>query len=169
MLVGLIVFVTIVAAVIWFVSSYYNLVAARQRVTQTWANLDALLRQRHEELGRLVELCERHLRQPQQALDALDEARSRVFGARHLAEAALRAALRSLLDLAGGAPELASQQAFAAARQRLAALEAGIAERRALYNDAVTDNNHSIGRFPNNLVALMGGFRTAAAFELDGA
>jgi LemA protein len=177
MLVGLIVFVAIVAAVIWFVSSYYNLVAARQRVTQTWANLDALLRQRHEELGRLVKLCERHLRQPQQALDALAEARSQVFGARHLAdaaalgpaEAALRAALRSLLDLAGGAPELASQQAFAAARQRLAALETGIAERQALYNDAVTDNNHSIGRFPNNLVALMGGFRKAAAFELDAA
>ena len=177
MLVGIVVFVAIVVAVIWFVSSYYNLVAARQRVTQSWANLDALLRQRHDELARFTDLCSQHLKYRQPAIDRVLEARSEVFGARHTGDAAalgpaeetLRDALAGLLAAVDETPSLASLPASAALRQRLAALETGIAERRAIYNDAVSENNLAIARFPNNLVAVMGGFRTAPLFDLDAA
>ncbi len=177
MLVGIFVFVAIVVAVIWFVSSYYNLVAARQRVSQAWGNLDTLLRQRHDELARLVELCGQHLKYRQPTLDRVLEARSDVFGARHAADAAalgpaeeaLRRAVADLLAAADETPSLGDDAACTRLRQRLSSLESGIAERRSAYNDAVNDNNVAIGRFPNNLVALMGGFRPAPLFELDAA
>ena len=175
MIVGMVVFVAIVVAVIWFVSAYYNLVAARQRVTQSWANLDALLRQRHDELSRLVDLCSQHLKYQQPAIDLVLEARSEVFGARHAsdaaalgpAEEALHAALAKLYAAVDADSSLASDAAYATLRQRLAGLDGGIVERRAIYNEAVGENNLVIARFPNNLVAVMGGFRTAPRFELD--
>lgn len=174
MIVGIVVFLAIVTAVIWFVSSYYNLVAARQRVSQSWANLDALLRQRHDELARFVDLCDRHLDGRREVLDVVGEARSEVFGARHLADAAalgpaeelLRAALAKLFAIVDDTPAFADDPACVALRRRLATLETGIAERRERYNDAVSENNRAIERFPNSLVAFIGGFRTAPPFEL---
>lgn len=173
MLVGIVVFVAIVVGVIGFVSSYYTLVAARQRVSQSWANLDALLRQRHDELGRLAELCTPHLTGREDVPNRVLEARSEVFGARHVADAAalgpaeqaLHAALTQLIAAIDDTPPLAGDAGCAATRRRLETLESGITERRARYNDAVQENNLAIARFPNNLVALIGGFRAAPPFE----
>ncbi|HZL94560.1 MAG TPA: LemA family protein, partial [Vicinamibacterales bacterium] len=107
MLFGLLVFGTIVAAVIWFVTAYNNLVAAAQRADQAWGNMDALLRQRHDELGKLIEICQPHLKYEQATFDRVLDARSEIFGARQRQDAArlgraentLRSELERLLGL----------------------------------------------------------------------
>jgi LemA protein len=172
MALGLLVFVAIVVAVVWFAAAYNQLVAAQQRVTQAWANIDLLLRQRHDELPRLVELCERHARFDH---ERLLEARAAIFGARHAqdpdalgrAENDLRAELAKLFALTPANAELAADQMFAALRQRIAALDADIAARREIYNAAVEENNAAIRRFPGRIVAVIGGFRASSPLRFE--
>jgi LemA protein len=175
MLSGLVVFGTIVAAVIWFVTAYNNLVTAAQRADQAWGNIDALLRQRHDEIPKLIDLCQRHLKYEQATFDRVLEARSEIFGARQTqdtavlgrAENVLRSELTHLLGLAAANTELNADPALAALQQRLATLENGIAERGEIYNDAVRQNNLAIGRFPGSIVAILGGFRRLQALAFD--
>lgn len=175
MLLGLLVFVAIVAAVVWFVASYNHLVALSQRVLQTWANIDALLRQRHDELPKLVEACGEYMKYEQATLDRVLEARSAVFGARHAAnaealgpaETELRGGLGKLFALAEAYPELKANQSFQLLQQRIGALETEIAERRETYNDAVRENNVALEQFPGKIIAGIGGFRTSRPFTFD--
>lgn len=174
MLFGLLLFGTIVGAVVWFVAAYNNLLAAVHRSSQAWGNVDALLRQRHEEISSLVEICQRHLKYEQATFDRVIDARNTVFGARQIedtaalgaAESELRAALAVLYERAAAA-ELTADQRFVVLRERLAALDVGIGERCALFNEAVRQNNAAIGRFPGSVVARLGGFRSRAPFEID--
>jgi LemA protein len=172
---GLLVFGSIVAAVIWFASAYNNLVAAAQRANQAWGNVDALLRQRHDEIPRLIELCQPHLKYEQATFDRVLEASSQIFGARQTqdtatigrAENTLRSALQHLLTLAAAQAELESDRTLPVLLQRLATLNTGIAERAALYDDTVRQNNAAIRQFPGIIVAILGGFRRLQPFAFD--
>ncbi len=175
MLFGLLLFGSIVGAVVWFVAAYNNLLAAVHRSSQAWGNVDALLRQRHDEISSLVEICQRYLKYEQATFDRVIDARNAVFGARQTedtaalsaAESELRAALAALYERASASAELIADQRFVVLRERLTALDVGIGERRALFNEAVQQTNAAIGRFPGSIVALLGGFRSRAPFEVD--
>lgn len=171
---GLLVFAAIVGGVIWFVAAYNSLEAASNRALQAWGNLDALLRQRHDEIPKLIELCERELRHDRPAFDRVLAARAETLGARQIrdaqalgnAERALRAAVGAVLALAAANAALTADDALGVLTQRLATLDAGVAERAALYDDAVQQNNAAISRFPGVVVAVLGGFRRLVAVDL---
>ena len=168
MFLGFVVFAAIVAAALWFVATYNHLTATKQRVARAWSNLDVPVRERHDELPKLLEICAKHLRGEQAALDRVLEARGAIFAARHSfdpkvlgpAEIRLHRELGNLLALAQDDRELVVNQHFSILRQRLAQLGSEIAERRKLYNDAVNENNIAIEQFPGRIVAGIGGFRT---------
>jgi LemA protein len=177
MFLGFVVFVAIVASFLWYVATYNNLIAARERIAQAWSTIDVLLRQRHDELPKLVDTCQQYMRHEQAALERVLEARTAIFGARHSsdpavlgqAERELRGQLGNLFALAESYPELEANQTFIVLQQRVAALETGISERRELYNAAVNENNVAIEQFPGTIVAGMGGFRTAKLLEFEAA
>jgi LemA protein len=174
MLFGVLVFGAIVGGVLWFVATYNNLRAAAHRTLQAWSNVDALLRQRHDELPKLIEICERELRHERPTLDRVLEACGEVFGARQRqdsaalgrAERSLRAAVADVRRKSAQNSALVTNADFAAIDQRVVALEAGIAERAALFDDAVRQNNVAIARFPGIVVAGLGGFRRWAPIAI---
>lgn len=166
MLFGLFVFGAIVAAVFAFVAIYNGLVAAAEKATRAWNELDALLRQRHDEIPRIVEACEPHLAAERALLDRVLEARSAVFAARQTrdadelgrAEARLRVAATALMTRAEAKAELAASPAFGLLRQRQATLDLELKDRGDRYNDAVRAYNGAISRVPGRLVALVAAF-----------
>lgn len=166
MLFGLLVFGAIVAAVFSFVAIYNGLVGAAEKATRAWNDLDALLRQRHDEIPRIVEACEPYLAAERPLLDRMLEARAAVFAARQTrdadelgrAEARLRAAATALMARAAAQPELAASPSFGMLRQRQATLDLELKDRRDRYNDAVRDYNGAISRVPGRLVALVAAF-----------
>ncbi len=172
---GLAAFAVIVIAMVWFVTAYNNLDAAAQRTAQAWGNVDAMLRQRHDELPRFLDACRQHLKHEQALFDRVLAARDAVFGARQTrdtpvlgrAENELHAALGRLFALVEARPELKADDTFVALHKRLASLESGLNERRAIFNDAVQQNNVRVGRFPSNVVALLGGFRAVQPFDVE--
>jgi hypothetical protein len=84
---GLLVFGAILALVFAFVTIYNKLVDAADKATGAWNDLDALLRQRHDEIPQLIELCERHLPKDRAAIERFLEARAAVFAGRQTRDA----------------------------------------------------------------------------------
>ncbi len=166
MLFGLFAFGAIVAAVFAFVAIYNGLVAAAEKATRAWNDLDALLRQRHDEIPRIVEACEPYLAAERTLLDRMLEARAAVFAARQTrdadelgrAERSLRAAATALMARAATQPDLSASPSFGLLRQRQATLDLELKDRRDRYNEAVRDYNGAISRVPGRLVALIAAF-----------
>jgi LemA protein len=163
---GLLVFAAILALVFAFVAIYNKLVDAADKATSAWNDLDALLRQRHDEIPALIEMCERHLARDRAVLDRVLEARAAVFAGRQTrdadalgrAEAELRAAATAFMARAAQQPELWESPAFSLARQRQATLDFELKSALDRYNEAVRHYNAAIGRLPGNVVALVGAF-----------
>jgi LemA protein len=176
MLFGLLVFAAIIVVVFSFVGTYNRLVAAADKARRAWNELDALLRQRHDEIPKVIEVCEPHLAHERALFDRLLETRAAVFAARQTrdadalsrAERSLRAAAAELvIDRAAKVPALAASPAFGLLRQRHATLDLELAQRRDGYNSAVRDYNAAIGRLPGSLVALVGEFPPLRPLEFE--
>lgn len=150
---------------------YNNLVALKHRVAKAWANIDVLLKQRHDELPKLVATCKEYMGYEQATLEKVIQARSLVSAAREgqdinalgKAESQLRAGLGQLFALAENYPDLKANSSFQHLQGRISDLENAIADRRELYNDAVNLNNIRIEQFPDVLLARMFAFK---GFEL---
>lgn len=154
---------------IYGISIYNSLVQIKHNVSMAWSNIDVLLKQRHDELPKLVETCRQYKEFEQATLERVTEARSRVQEARAshdvaglgLAEGALRAGLGRLFAVVEAYPELKANEQFMQLLKRITALEDAIADRRELYNDSVNINNVRIEQFPDAIVAGLFRFRRA--------
>ncbi len=158
---------------VYGVTIYNNLVQIKHNVTKAWANIDVLLKQRHDELPKLVETCKQYMKFEQDTLTRVIEARSRVFTAREAqnvpalgqAEGGLRAALGSLFALAESYPDLKANQTFQQLQTRISSLENAIADRREFYNESVNVNNVRIEQFPDVIIARLLSFKPAQLLE----
>jgi len=165
----------ILVIAVYFGLTYNGLVQVKHNVAKAWANIDVLLKQRHDELPKLVETCKQYGRFEQETLQKVMDARARVSSAREsqniaalgTAEGALRGSLGQLFALAEAYPDLKTNQTYVQLQNRISSLENGIADRRELYNESVNVNNVRVEQFPGNIVAGMFGFKQAALLEFD--
>ena len=165
----------LLVAVVYAVMIYNNLVQVKHNVAKAWANIDVLLKQRHDELPKLVETCKQYMKFEQETLTKVMEARSRVFTARETqdmsqlgqAEGALRATVGNLFALAEAYPDLKTNQTFQQLQTRISGLENAIADRREFYNESVNVNNVRIEQFPDSIVAGMFNFKAAQLLEFQ--
>ena len=162
----------IVAVVlVYSVVIFNHLVTLKHNVKKAWANIDVLLKQRHEELPKLVETCRQYMQFEQQTLEKVMQARAAVsqaqaqgdMGALGLAETEMRLGLGNLFAVAEAYPELKANESFQHLQQRISGLENAIADRREFYNESVNINNIQIEQFPDLIIAGLFRFK---AFEL---
>jgi len=161
----------IAVVVIYFVMIYNNLVRLKHNVSQAWANIDVMLKQRHDELPKLVEVCKEYMGYEKTALEDIIKARSAVasaqqsqnMGALGQAETQMRLGLGNLFALAEEYPDLKANNSFQQLQSRISGLESDIADRRELYNSSVNLNNVRIEQFPDVIIAKKFNF---GAFDL---
>jgi LemA protein len=159
--------VVLVIVALYFIMIYNSLVSIKNNVSKAWANIDVLLKQRHDELPKLVDTCKQYMKHERETLEAVVQARSKVSEAREahdvvalgMAEGALRAGLGSLFALAEAYPDLKANEQFNHLQARISSLENAIADRREFYNDSVNINNVRIDQFPDLIVARTLGFQ----------
>jgi LemA protein len=166
-----------VAAVVavYGIMVYNGLVGVKHAVSRAWANIDVLLKQRHDEIPKLVETAKQYKQFEQETLEKVVRARNLVQSAREKqdigalgpAEAMLRSSLGALFAVAEAYPELKANESFMQLQNRISQLENGIADRRELYNEAVNVNNVRVEQFPDAIVARMFGFGPAKLLEFD--
>jgi LemA protein len=156
----------VVIALIYAVVIYNALVQIKHNVGKAWSNIDVLLKQRHDELPKLVETCRQYKQFEQDTLQRVTEARARVQAASQsqdipalgLAEGALRAGLGQIFAVVEAYPELRANEQFAQLMARITGLEEAIADRREFYNESVNINNVRIEQFPDSFIAKLFGF-----------
>lgn len=175
--VSFIILAGLVVAAVYIIMIYNNLVSLKHNVSKAWANIDVLLKQRHDELPKLVETCKQYMKYEQETLEKVMQARSLVHQARESqdiqalggAEANLRAGLGKLFALAESYPELKSNENFLHLQSRITGLENAIADRREFYNESVNVNNVRIEQFPDLIVARLMNFKSFDLLKFDAA
>jgi len=165
---GLLVFFIVLAIpAVFGVFVFNQLVTLKHNVSKAWANIDILLKQRHDELPKLVETCKQYMQFEQETLEKVMQARNQVASARAShdipalgqAEGALRLGLGNLFAVAEAYPELKTNETFQHLQARISGLENAIADRREFYNDSVNVNNVRVEQFPDTVVARLFSFR----------
>ena len=157
----------LLVAATYTVILYNRLVALKHNVAQAWSNIDVLLKQRHDELPKLVETCRQYMGYEQATLAKVMAARGQVQQARAqgdvpgvgAAESGLRLGLGQLFAVAEAYPDLKADSQFQHLADRISGLENAIADRREYYNQSVNANNVRIEQFPDVLVARLFAFR----------
>jgi len=166
-----------VVLIVYLVGIYNSLVALRESVKQAWANIDVLLKQRHDELPKLIEACKQYMQYEQDTLAKVMSARAAVYSASAggnvaavgAAEQQLRGEVGRLFAVAENYPQLKTDESFKQLQARITGLEESIADRRELYNDQVNLNNTRIDQFPDVLVARRYGFTAKPLLEFSAA
>ena len=153
----------IAVGLIYFIMIYNNLVRLKHNVSKAWSNIDVMLKQRHDELPKLVEVCRQYMGYEKDTLEKIVQARSAVASAAQhqdmkglgMAETQLRMGLGNLFALAENYPDLKANDTFQHLQSRITGLENSIADRRELFNDSVNLNNVRIEQFPDVIIANM--------------
>lgn len=163
------------AGILYAIMIYNNLVSLKHNVSKAWANIDVLLKQRHDELPKLVETCKQYMGYEQETLKKVMQARAAVSAAREKgdisalgpAETQLRMGLGNLFALAEAYPDLKANESFQHLQGRISGLENAIADRREFYNESVNNNNVRIEQFPDVLIARNLGFGAKDLLEFS--
>ena len=168
------IFIVVIAVLTFYIISLYNnLVRLKHNVSQAWSNIDILLKQRHDELPKLVDTCREYMQYEQETLTRVIEARSQVSSAREKqdlkglgqAESQLRLGLGNLFALAEDYPDLKANESFQHLQSRISGLESSIADRREFFNASVNIYNVRIEQFPDLIIAKQMNFTARDLLE----
>jgi len=158
-IVSLGIFLFLVAVVLfYFVAIYGNLIRFSSAIDKTWVSVDVLLRQRYDEIPKLIKVCRIHLEQEGEVLEKVTVAHEACLSARTVdefsqAEGVLEEALGTAFIFTEKYPELKINQNFCQLQQRLEYLKSQIAERRRSYNNLVNTFNGKMDRMPTKFLA----------------
>jgi len=161
----------IAALVVWIIVIYNGLVAMRQRVSQSFADVDVQLKQRHDLVPNLVETVKGYAAHERGTLEAVVQARNAAAAAhgpaaQAQAENMLSGALRQLFALSEAYPDLKANTNFQQLQSELADIENKIAAARRFFNNSVQEYNTGIQQFPAALFAGSFGFTPQVFFDL---
>lgn len=159
--------------ILYLISLYNRLVALKHNVGEAWSNIDVLLRQRYEELPKLVEVCKQYMGFERDTLERIvalrnegDSCRSKgdIAGV-STAEGLLGRAVTGLMARVENYPELKSNEHFRQLMARISGLQEAISDRREFYNEAVNINNIRREQFPDLVIARLFAFGAFPLFE----
>jgi LemA protein len=156
----------LLAGVGYGVALYNRLVSLKFNVGKNWSNIDVLLKQRHDELPKLVETCKQYMKYESETLEKVMKARASMSQALEggkvtaigAAEAQLRTTLGGLYAVAENYPDLKANASFQGLQTRISGLENAIADRRELYNEGVNLYNARIAQVPEVFLARLFAF-----------
>jgi len=161
----------LVVLVVWIIMIYNGLVAMRQRVNQSFADIDVQLKQRHDLIPNLVETVKGYATHERGTLEAVIKARQTAVAAPSIdqkvqAENMLSGALRQLFALSESYPDLKANQNFQQLQSELSDIENKLAAARRFFNNAVQEYNTGIEQFPAAVFAGPLGFRQKEFFDV---
>ena len=158
------------ALVVWAVITFNFLIRDRNRVSQSWSDVDVQLLRRHDLIPRLVELVKGYSGYEKALHMSVAELRNQGGAspaARGEAEKAVASGVTQLIALVEAYPDLKASENFLDLQKQLADTENQIQYSRRYYNGAVNLYNNRLQRFPDLIVANTFGFKPAEFFQLD--
>jgi LemA protein len=168
----LVVLAIIIALLAYGIIIFNGLIRLKHNITKNWSNIDVLLKQRYDELPKLVSVCEGYMKHERAVLENVTRARAQLDNAGsqkevHEANNAITSALRSLFAVVENYPDLKADRAFRQLQSRVSQLEDQIADRREFYNEGVNLFNIRIEQFPDHLIANMMGLKPREVWQIE--
>jgi LemA protein len=160
-----------IGLVLYFVTLYNSLVRLKNDIDKAWANIDVLLKQRHDELPKLIETCKGYMQYEQKTFHMIVEARNAYQSAttvqdRVQADNLVTGALKTLFAVAENYPDLKANSNFLRLQSRITDLEEKITDRREFYNDSVNTYNIRIQQLPDVFIARVMTFQPHELFKV---
>jgi LemA protein len=161
----------VVGITLYLVTLYNSLVRLKNDIDKAWSNIDVLLKQRHDELPKLIDTCKGYMQYEQKTFQMVVEARNAYQKANTVPEKAqadnmLSGALKTLFAVAENYPELKANNNFMQLQGRITELEEKIADRREFFNDDVNTYNIHIQRLPDVFVARLMNLQPRGLFKV---
>ena len=169
---GILILLIVAVVIIGYIVTIYNgLIKLKNNIKKSWANIDVLLKQRSDELPKLIATVKGYIKHEKEVLESLTKARTNFLNANTVAETAaadniLSGALKSLFAVAENYPNLKANENFMQLQNRISGIENEIADRREFYNDSVNQYNIRIQSIPDVIVARMMGYNDEEMFEV---
>jgi LemA protein len=170
---GWIIGIIILIVVVYIISLYNRLVVLKNKVDNSWAQVDVQLKRRYDLIPNLVETVKGYATHEKEVFENIAKARQVAISAQSPAEKSqaenqLTQALRQLFAVAEAYPELKANENFMHLQNELSETENKIAYSRQFYNDTVFMYNSSIEKFPANIFAEVFGYKKREYFETQG-
>ena len=167
---------------LWIVSLYNGLVAARNKYKNGFSQIDVQLKRRYDLIPNLVETAKGYMKHERETLEAVIAARNAASDARgkvaadpgnasavqglNQAEAGLTQVMTRFMMLQEAYPDLKANANMMQLTEELTSTENRIAFARQAYNDSVMDYNNRREMFPSSIIAGMFNFTAAQMFEV---
>jgi LemA protein len=170
LIIGVFFLLLAIAFVVYFIAVYNGLVRLKNNIKKALANIDVLLKQRMDELTKLIETVKGYARFERKVLTEVTKARTAFLDAKTLPEKAkasdmLSGAIKSLFAVAENYPKLNASENFKQLQDRISGIENEIADRREFYNDSVNTYNIRIQQIPDRFIAGMLGYKPEELFK----
>ncbi len=161
----------IVGIVGYLITIYNGLIRVQRNIDKAWANIDVILKQRHDEVPKLIKVCEQYTQYERTTLEKVISLRASAMQATRIADKAVKEnelvrGLGGLFAVGEAYPELKSNTHIMQLQQRISGLERKIADRRELYNDTVNIYNIRIHQLPDMIIANMLGLKEREMFKV---
>ncbi|HLC92150.1 MAG TPA: LemA family protein [archaeon] len=162
----------VVIGALWFVLSYNGFVQLKNRIDNSWSQIDVQLKRRFDLVPNLIETVKGYAKHEKETLKMVTEARAAITKAgsgkdKMAAENMLTGALKSLFAVSESYPDLKANQNFLMLQEELAGIESKIAYARQFYNDTVLSFNTKVETLPDSILAGMFGFTKREYFQIE--
>jgi LemA protein len=160
---------------LWYAVTMYNgLIGLKNDIDKAWSNIDIMLKQRHDELSKLLDVCKGYMDYERDTLQKITQARGLYQQAVSMdqkarADQSMTSALRGFFAVAENYPALRANDNFVQLQARITELENQIADRREFYNDSVNTFNIRIQQVPDTFVAAFMALKPRALFKVEAA
>ena len=164
--------IIIVLLVIAIIGIYNNLVRLRQKVKNSWSQIDVQLQRRFDLIPNLVDTVKAYMKHEDDVFTKVSELRTAWANANTVAEKAnldneLSGALKTIMAVSENYPDLKANQNFSELQQELQNTENKISFSRQFYNDSVTMYNTKLEVIPSNIIASMFNFKPEELFKVE--
>ena len=171
----IIIAVVLVVVAAFCIKVYNSLVVLKHAVSKAWVNIEALLKQRHDQLPRLIEICKRHDLAEQELFEKILGARTQVMNSQQMgqvrslgsAEQQLQSEINKLFAVAQANSELSEDEDFRHLKSAFSGFERAMMDRSELYNRCVIASNDRIEQFPYSFMASFFSFGEYEQLEVD--
>ncbi|MBI2968232.1 MAG: LemA family protein [Bacteroidetes bacterium] len=162
----------VILLILWAIGVYNSLIGKRNRVDNSWSQIDVQLKRRHDLIPNLVETVKGYAKHERETLEKVIQARNvaaqaKTVGEASKAEGQLSQALMNLFAVAEAYPDLKANQNFMQLQEELVSTENKVGFARQYYNDEVMTYNTAIQTIPNNIIAGFGKFEKREFFEIE--
>lgn len=173
--IGVVVLLLVIILVSWFVKTYNKLVKSRNRVRNSFSQIDVQLKRRFDLIPNLVETVKGYANHEKSILEEFAKARQMYQSAASansvnaMADASnmLTNTLSKLMVVQEQYPSLKADAQFNKMMSELKDTEDKISYSRQFYNDVVLQHNNLVEMFPSSIVANMKNFKLEEFFKAN--